>query len=184
MILTQYFLKKKIRKLAQNTSKRPHQYRSMNDVKTILFLCNSTDWDTCRVCIEKLKAMRKTVNTAVYSPTEKDVPTWVSNYLLLRGDRDVNIWGFPSHSTQKQFMHLPADLLIDFSGEEALPMHLMFLEHPSTFKVGAKQSENSIYDFSIVPPEENKNDIQYLFDQIFTYLQTIASIPVEEEEES
>jgi hypothetical protein len=180
MIITQYFLKKEIRHLTAKAAERPHQYLSFGDVSEILFICHTKDWDKCRGCIEKLKSMKKTVHTAVYAPTEKDVPVWVSNYLLLCGDRDVNIWGYPLSGIQKQFFHLPADLIIDFAGEEALPMHYLFLKHPSFFKTGIKQSDNKIYDFSIIPPEEN-NDIPYLFNQIVDYLKTITSIQIPSE---
>ncbi|MDR3266466.1 MAG: hypothetical protein LBT24_02735 [Tannerella sp.] len=180
MIITQYFLKREIRNLTEKASERPHQYMSFGDVSKILFICHTKDWDVCRKCIEKLKSMKKTVTIAVYAPTEKDVPTWVSNYLLLRGDKDVNIWGFPSYSIQKQFFHLPADLIIDFAGEEALPIHYLFLKHPSFFKVGVKQSDNKVYDFSIIPAEEN-SDIPYLFNQIIDYLKIITSIQAPEE---
>ncbi len=174
MILTNYFLKKEIRKLTGNASKRPHQYRSLKEIKNILIICDTKDWDATRNCIEKLRSMNKTVNTAIFSPTAKDVPTWYSNYLLLRADKDVNIWGFPEKSIQKQFYSLPADLIIDFSGETSLPMFYMFLQHPSTFKTGIKRSEKPVYDFSIIPPEKN-NDLQYLFEQLLNYLQSITS---------
>jgi hypothetical protein len=174
MILTNYFLKKEIQKLILRASDRPHLYRSLNDVKTILFICDAKDWDTGRHCVERLKSMNKTVNTAIYAPTAKDVPTWYSNYLLLRADKDVNIWGFPDKNLQRQFNCLPADLLLDFTGEQSPPMYYLFLQHPSTFKVGIKRSENSRYDFSIIPPED-KNDFQYFFDQLLSYLQSITS---------
>ncbi|MDR1115187.1 MAG: hypothetical protein LBL33_03385 [Tannerella sp.] len=174
MILTNYFLKKELQKLILKASGRPHLYRSLNDVKHILFICDAKDWDRGRHCIEKLRSMNKTVNTAIYAPTAKDVPTWYSNYLLLRADKDVNIWGFPDRVIQKQFNCLPADLILDFSGEQSLAMYYMLLQHPSTFKAGIKHSENSRYDFSIIPPE-NKNDFQYYFDQLLSYLQSITS---------
>jgi len=174
MILTNYFLKKEIKKLTVKASDRPHQYRSIDDVKHILFICDAIDWDIGRHCVEKLKSMNKIVSTAIYSPTEKEVPTWYSNYLLLRADKDVDIWGFPDKSIQKQFLHLPADLLLDFSGERSSAMFYLFLQHPSTFKAGIKRSDSSVYDFSIIPPED-KNDFQYLFDQLLNYLKSITS---------
>ena len=174
MILTNYFLKKEIRKLIAKASCRPHQYRSMDDVKSILFICNAKDWDTGRHCVEQLKSMGKNISTAIYAPTEKEVPTWYSNYLLLRADRDVDIWSFPDKSIQKQFLHLPADLLLDFSGEQFTAMNYLFLQHPSTFKAGIKRTVNSVYDLSIIPMED-KDDFQYLFDQLLNYLKTITS---------
>jgi len=174
MVLTNFFLKKEIQKLNQKASERPHQYRSMDDIKTVLFLCDSKDWDVVRSCIEKLRLMKKTVNTAIFAATKSDVPTWYANYLLLRADRDVNFLGFPDLSLQKQFYHLPADLIIDFSGAKSMPMYYMCLKHPSTFKAGIKHADETAYDFSIIPPDEKLN-IPYLFDQLINYLKTINS---------
>ena len=179
MVLTNYFLKRDIQKLIRKSSERPHQYRSLDDVKNILFICKSKDWDTARGCIEKLRSMKKTVNTAIFAETSNDVPTWYSHYLLLRADKDVNLFGFPDKSLQAQFYQLPADLLIDFSGDSSLSMYYMFLKHPSTFKAGIKCSETSAYDFSIIPPSEESNNLLYLFNQIISYLQTINSKPIE-----
>jgi hypothetical protein len=119
--------------------------------------------------------MKKTVNTAIFAETSKDVPTWYANYLLLRADRDVDWWGFPDKALQAQFYHLPADLIIDFTGIKSLPMYYMFLKHPSTFKAGIKHSEESAYDFSIIPPPDESENLVYLFNQIISYLQTINS---------
>ena len=174
MILTNYFLKKEMCKLLRKTSERPHQYRSLNDINNILFLCDSKDWNTIRSCIEKLKSMNKTVHTAIYASNHKDVPTWYSNYLLLRADKDVNFFGFPDSVIQKQFYNLPADLLIDFTGKDSTYMYYMCLKHPSTFKAGIKHTEDTIYDFAIIPPDDN-NNIPFLFDQLINYLKTISS---------
>jgi hypothetical protein len=179
MLLTNYFFRKEIEKLARKAADRPHQYRSIADVKSILFVCDAKDWDMGRHCIERLKTLKKTVHTAIYAPTEKDVPTWYSNYLLFRADRDVTIWGFPESSIQKQFNDLQADLILDFSGERSPAMYYLVLQHPSTFKTGIKRSAHSVYDFSIILSEENDN-LAYLFDQIFNYLQSIPSKPLDE----
>jgi len=174
MILTNYFIKKEIQKLIRKASERPHQYRSLNDINNILIICDSKDWNIIRSCIEKLKLMKKTVNTTIFATSKKDVPTWYSNYLLIRADRDVNLLGYPDHALQKQFYSFPADLLIDFSRVQASSLHYMFLKHPSTFKAGIKHSEDVTYDFSLIPPDDNA-DLQFIFDQLITYLTTIKS---------
>ena len=174
MVLTNYFLKKEIQKLRCKASERPHQYRSLNDIKQVLFICDSKDWDIIRGCIERLRAMNKTVHTAIFATSKKDVPTWYSNYLLLRADINVDLLGFPDKTLQKQFYNLPADLLIDFSRSQSSPLYYMLLKHPSTFKAGIKYSEDSAHDFSIIPPEDNHTLI-YIFDQLINYLTTISS---------
>lgn len=205
MVLTNYILKKEIKRLIRKASERPHQYRSLNDIKHVLFICDSKDWNTVRSCIEKLKAMNKHVNTAIFATSKKDVPTWYSNYLLLRADRDVGWLGFPDKTLQKQFYCLPADLLIDFSSSQVSPLYYMFLKHPSTFKAGIKYSEDSAYDLAIVPTNEAdeadeagegrearesgkanetndagiKQTLPYLFNQLVSYLSTVNSKPEE-----
>ena len=174
MILTNYFFNKELQKLIDRASDRPHQYRSFSNIKSILFICDAKDWDTARHCVEKLKSLDKKVNTVVFAPSEKDVPTWYSNYLLLRAYKDIDIWGFPDKGLQKQFYNLQADLILDFSREKSVSMYYMTLKHPSIFKAGIKRSESSIYDFSIIPPND-KCDFQYLFDQLISYLQSITS---------
>ena len=174
MVLTNYFLKKEIKKLICQASERPHQYRSMNDIKHILFICDSKDWDMTRSCIEKLKTMNKTVHTAIFATSKNDLPTWYSNYLLLRADHDVDFLGFPLTSLQKQFYQVQADLLIDFSSSQSSPLYYMLLKHPATFKAGIKYSKDSAHDFSIIPPEGD-HTILYLFDQLLNYLMTINS---------
>ena len=174
MVLTNYFLRKEIKKLIDKASERPHQYRSLNDIRQVLFICDSKDWDVIRSCIEKLKAMKKTVHTAIFATSKKDLPTWYSNYLLLRADQDVDFWGFPNHALQKQFYSIPADLLIDFTGSQSSPLYYMLMKHPSTFKAGIKYSNDSAHDFSIIPPEDNQS-LVFLFDELINYLTTINS---------
>jgi hypothetical protein len=147
----------------------------MNDIKSILLICNSKDWDIIRSFIEKLRLMNKTVHTAIFAPTKKDVPPWYSDYQLLRADKDVNLFGFPDKILRKQFNNVHADILIDFVGVQATSMYYMILKHPSTFKAGIKHSEDSIYDFSIIPPLEEKDNLLFLFDQIVKYLKIINS---------
>ncbi|MDR2472506.1 MAG: hypothetical protein LBD53_02925, partial [Tannerella sp.] len=155
MIQIDYFIKKEISRLAANAAKRAHCYRSINDIKTVLFICDSIDWNEARGCIDSLKSMGKTVHTAVFSPSSKDVPTWISNYLLLRGDKDVNIWGYPDKSIKQQFIALHADMIINLSNENNLAMHYLYLQHPSTCKVGIKHSDMSAHDVAIVPDVDN-----------------------------
>lgn len=174
MILTNYFLKKEIRKLTGLAAKRPHQYYSIDDIKNILLICDTKDWEKMRHAVERLRRMEKMVNTVIFSPSEKEVPTWYSNYLLLCADKDVNLWGFPEKKIQQQFNGLTADIIMNFSGEESLAVHYLYLQHPSKFKAGIKYSDSSEHDFSIVPTDGTR-DVEYLFAQLLDYLKTIAS---------
>jgi hypothetical protein len=174
MVLTNYFLKKETERLIRLAPERPHQYRSMSDVKDVLFVCNSEDWEQARACIEKLRAMKKNVGIAIYSPTSKEVPTWYAKYTLLKGDADVTLWGFPAREIQHEFNCQKADLLLDFTGETSAVMYYLVLQHPATFKCGVKRSPKSEYDLAIIQPEKEES-LTFFFEQIVKYLQLISS---------
>ena len=54
MILTTHFLNKKIRSLAKNATTREHCYRSMDDIRYVLIMCEARDWKAIEPCIDTL----------------------------------------------------------------------------------------------------------------------------------
>lgn len=175
MILSKQFLNKKIRKLSEESAARVHCYRSLNDVKYILVICEAKDWKTVASCVETLKAMGKTVHVCVYTQKQEDTPIWDYAYLLVEAGKDINLWGFPHKSIRNQLNGLSVDLLIDLTSGKVPVMRYLMLQQPATFKVGAKRpSEEDMYDLSIVM-KGDAFDIPFLFGQILIYLQAIRS---------
>lgn len=175
MILTKHFLYKKIRKLSKQAATRTHYYRSMDDVKYVLVVCEAKDWKAVSSCIETLKAKGKTVHVCVYTQKQEETPIWDYAYLLVEAEKDTNIWGFPHKNIMNQLNGLTVDLLIDLTSENVPVMRYLVLQQPATFKVGAKHpSEEDMYDLSIVM-KEGVYDIPFLFGQILNYLQAIRS---------
>ena len=175
MILTKKFLNKKIQKLSQESATRVHCYRSLNDVKYILVMCEAKDWKSVASCVENLKAMGKTVHVCVYTQKQEDTPIWDYAYLLVESGKDLNLWGFPHKSVRNQLNGLSVDLLIDLTSGKVPIMRYLVLQQPATFKVGAKRpSEGDMYDLAIVTKEDTY-DIPFLFGQILIYLQAIRS---------
>ena len=175
MILTRYFLFKKIEALSKSASVRPHCYRSLNDIKFILILCEAKNWKSVYQCIETLKSMGKSVHVCIYTKKSDEVPIWDYAYLLVEAEKDINLWGFPDKNIKNQLKGLTVDMLLDLTSGETPAMRYLMLQHPASFKVGAKRSsEENFYDFSIIM-KEDMHDISFLFRQILNYLQTIRS---------
>lgn len=175
MILTRHFLYKKIRKLSTAAAARTHFYRSMDDVKYVLVVCEAKDWKAVAPCIDKLKGMGKTVHVCVYTQKQEDTPIWDYAYLLVESGKDINLWGFPHKNIMNQLNGLSVDLLMDLTSGNVPVMRYLVLQQPATFKVGAKRpSEDDMYDLSIVM-KQDVYDIPYLFGQILNYLQVIRS---------
>ena len=155
MILTTHFLNKKIRSLAKNATTREHCYRSMDDIRYVLIMCEARDWKAIEPCIDTLK------KKGAFLPVEEG--------------KDVDMWGFPDKNMRTQLNNLTVDLLLDLTSEEVPVMRYLMLQHPSAFKVGAKREQGmDLFDLSIVM-KDDVHDIPFLFRHIMTYLEAIRS---------
>jgi hypothetical protein len=164
-----------MRSLTKAAASRQHCYRALNDVQYVLLLCEAKDWQTISPCINHLKAQGKTVHVCVYIRKNDETPIWDYAYLLVEAESDVDLWGFPKRNIRNQLNSLMVDMLIDFTGSEQTVMRYLMLQHPSTFKVGAKYpADENMYDLSIVMKNDAR-DIPFLFDQILNYLHAIRS---------
>jgi len=175
MILTKYFLLKKIEALSINASIRPHCYRSWDDIRYVLVFCEAKNWKSVYACIGTLKSLGKSVNVCVYTRKTDETPIWDYAYLLVEAEKDINIWGFPDKNIKSQLNGIKVDLLLDLTSGEIPVMHFLMLQHPASFKVGAKRSsEENYHDLSIIM-KEGMHDVSFLFEQIMNYLQVIRS---------
>ena len=175
MILTKHFLLKKIEALSKSASIRPHCYRSLSDIKYILVLCEAKNWKSVYPCIETLKSFGKVVNVCVYINKTDETPIWDYTFLLVEAEKDINLWGFPGKNIRNQLNGIKVDMLLDLTDGETPAMRFLMLQHPASFKVGAKRSpEENFYDLSIIM-KEGLHDISFLFGQIINYLQVIRS---------
>jgi hypothetical protein len=152
------------------------RYRELDETRHILILCDMSDWKAVEACIHRLKAMKKSVHVCVYALKQDPTRIWDYGYLLVEAKKDIDFWGFPKKYILDQLRHLPADMLLDLTGAGSPPaLRYLMLQHPATFKVGAKYvSDRNWYDFSIVM-EDGTHDIPFLFQQILNYLQMIRS---------
>lgn len=182
MILTNYFLKKKIRRLAGGRSERAGYYRTFQDVQHILVFYDVRDRETVAACVESLRKLHKEVigcmlvSSGAPSSSSSLANTGVSTSAFSADypvsiAKSLNMWGFPSHTVRREIDALPADLLIDLTRQHCYAMQYLVLRHPSRFKVGPKREGLELYDLSILLAE--RDDTAYLFKQILFYLQSI-----------
>jgi hypothetical protein len=119
--------------------------------------------------------MGKTAHVCIYTKKTDETPIWDYAYLLVEAEKDINLWGFPEMNIRKQLNSLTVDMLLDLTSGENPAMRYLMLQHPASFKAGAKRSpEENFYDFSIIM-KEDKHDISFLFGQILNYLKIIRS---------
>ena len=172
MILTNYFLKRKLKTLIAQLTKRKRVFYSLKEAHRILVIYDSKERDALEPCVETLRMLRKKVTTCLFvssgSPQSKE-----EGYLYVNGQKDIDIWGFPTQAKCKEINSCQADILIYMGLDNNYTLQYLMLQHPCLFKVGARQDGPEIFDLSILVTK--KADLRFLFGQILFYLQTIRA---------
>jgi len=172
MILSNYFIKKKVVKMAAGAAKRKHCFRSLKEAHDILIFFEAKDEDKIEPCLETLRMLKKNVQVCLY--VSRKIPLAANDdYLMIYENKTIDSFGFPTLALCRKVNEIKADVLIDLTSGSCYPMKYLMLQHPSCFKVGLKRKEQDMYDFSLSVTD--RDDLMYLFGQIIFYLQTIRS---------
>lgn len=195
MILTNYFIRKRMNSLGGASPRREGYFRSFQEVRHILVFYDGRDREPVALYMEKLRKLQKEVRGCVLvsSAPVPTVETTSGDRVAASGQaavsrrvpasdqmpadypvslsKSLNVWGFPSEATRRAIDALPADLLIDLTRRHCYAMQYLVWRHPSRFKVGPKRAGLDLYDLSILPVD--RDDTAYLSDQILFYLQAI-----------
>ena len=171
MRLTNHFIRKKVKDLA-GAPKRHSHFCTLKEARHILVLFNAEDRDIVEPCLETLRMLHKQIDVCVYVAGDT-VPEMDPAYTVIHGKTDLDIWYIPKNEIQKKFCACNADILIDLTRGDNYVIQYLLLQHPGTFKVGARSSELDLYDLTISVTENA--DIKHIFGHILFYLQTIRS---------
>ncbi|MCC8155176.1 MAG: hypothetical protein LIP01_13890 [Tannerellaceae bacterium] len=172
MILTDYYLRRKINSLAKNAPKRDHRYCTIEQAGDILISYSIEDKEVVHRYMEKLRVLGKNVSGCIYIPKNK-IHKPDSTCLQVKEGNDTNLLMLPRAELMIKFTELPADILIDLSRPTDHIIHYMVLYHPAKLKVGRKMEGVSLYDISLIENEEDT--VEKLSEDILFYLQTIRS---------
>lgn len=171
MKLTNHFIRKKVKALA-GAKKRQSHFCTLKDARHILVLFNAEDSEFVEPCLETLRMMHKHINVCMYVSGET-VPEVDPSYMVIHAKTDLDMCYMPNNEVVKKFNARDADILIDLTRANNYVMQYLLLQHPGTFKAGARSSELDLYDLTISVTE--KADIKHIFGHILFYLQTIRS---------
>ena len=169
-MITNFFIKHKVRKLADKDRRGSRRSLPFDQVKSVLILYNATDHEALQKGFKVITAEHKQLHTCLFveaEPLEEEV----QKSAIIIEKKQLSSWGFPSEEVVKQLSAVSADLLIDLTRPSCYPMQYLALRHPSTFKVGLKYPGQEWYDMGLLVAE--RNDMAYLFEQILFYLHAI-----------
>lgn len=171
MILSYYFIRKRVQELLKHPPARRRRFFAWNEVKSLWLVYLQEDSTEAEACVAQLKAMGKTVRCLVFA---RNAPAAsLEEEVRCRCTKaDLNLWAFPSEAVEKRFCAEACDMLLDLVPDEILPLQYLEAKHPAPFKIGIKKASGGLYDFAL---EASKRDIRYIFTQILFYLQTFRS---------
>ncbi|MCC8170757.1 MAG: hypothetical protein LIP00_03030 [Parabacteroides sp.] len=172
MILTHYFIKRKINRLLLS-ARRNRRFKTISEIQNVLLLCHAEDAKEVEQCAVRLKKEGKKVAICMYETTAAASRNDDSDTFYVCPAQDVTVWGFPESSVMQQVAACNPDIVIDLTRKKEYVMQYLLLRSECDFKAGIRSEENAFYDFS-VSATENK-ELSYLFEQIIFYLQTIRS---------
>lgn len=169
MIISKYFIKRKINALAQSKH-RIRRFKSWSEINRVVLFYHTAESEIVVKCIDTLKKMGKTVFLCSYGNT---IPENNEGNLHLQPQKGVNCWGYPQDSALKILNDFKPDILVDLTMKQCCVLQYLFLQCNCDFKTGIKKENQKLFDFAISVTEST--DINYLFNQIIFYLQTIRS---------
>lgn len=171
MILSYYFIRKRVQELLRNPIARRRRFFAWGDVKRIWVVYLQEDNAEAEACVARLRAMGKEVRCLVFAREASALPPKAEARLVCT-KADLNLWAFPSEAVEKGFCAEACDVLLDLVPDENLPLQYLEGKHPAPFKLGVKKASGGLYDFAL---EVSKRDISYIFEQMLFYLQTFRS---------
>lgn len=172
MKLTNHIIRKKIKALAGQPVKRRSYFCTLKEARQVLVLFDAEDRDVVEPCLETLRKLHTQINVCVYVAGDT-VAELDPSYMVIQAKTDTDIWYMPTDEVLTKFNACNADILIDLTRRNNYVMQYLLLQHPGTFKVGARSNNLDLYDLTISVTEEA--DIKQLFGHILFYLQTIRS---------
>lgn len=172
MKLTDYFIKKKINNLIQESPGRKHESRTVAKINHAIIMYQDTSRQAVLPVIEYFRQEKKQLTECIYLSAGGPDDKWPKDALLFDPVKQTNPLYYPHADLVKKFLALPADLLIDLTPPDCYLMHYLMLQHPCPFKVGIKYGEQTMHDLSL-SITDNK-DMRELAKQLLFYLQSVC----------
>lgn len=166
MIVSNYFLRKKINALVVSQAWKKTIFPSWNEIKDVLVVYSFKDIVSVEPCVNRLISMNKKVKRLIFVEDSKAVLSQDSQIVYVR-KKDLNAFGFPSETAINNVSALKADILIDLSLGYCFPLIYLELLNTSVLKVGPKRDDKTYYDFTIDVQKEK--DVLFLLDQVIFY---------------
>ena len=172
MTISNYFIKKKIKKLIDQTADHKPVFKAFDQIQSILVLYEMADFESLLPHIEHLKRSGKKVESFGYVRKEV-LPEVNDSYHFIVEKTDLSVKGIPADAALQKVLACKPDVIMDLTHAGCYAMQYLLVNHPCNFKIGIKKAERDLHDFSLLVTD--RDEFNYLFEQILFYLQNIRT---------
>ncbi|WP_251967711.1 hypothetical protein NEE14_001740 [Parabacteroides sp. AD58] len=171
MILSHYFIRKKILSILAQPATRQPKGLSLPEAEHILLVYTYPDKEEVEACLAQVKGKHQWTHLLF---SEVPVPeTALTSDTIVCTKKELDAKGFPPEALVEKVKSVKADLLIDLTTDVCYPLLYLVAQHTAGMKAGVKKPFGEFYDFSLALNSREK--ISYVWQQIVFYLQTFRT---------
>jgi len=166
-----FLLRRKIKQLVKH-SEREKAYHSLKEIKSVLVLFDTEDFDDANYFIQQMKKMGKKVKAFVFKD-KKDVNSYSNISYTIVTEKDMKneiLVQIANSLTDEKF-----DLVVDFTLKENLLLLYILVSVDAPLKVGFYKHALSVHDMVISFAPGLVQNVKELGKQLIHYLTIISS---------
>ena len=166
-----FFLRKKIRKIL-NLSERKKAYLNLKEIKSILVLFDTNNFDDANHFIQQMKKMNKKIKAIVFI-NKRDNSNYSNTSFTFVTEKDMkddSLLHVVNSLASEKF-----DLVVDLSLKENLLLLYILVSTNSPLKVGFYKHALSVHDMVISFAPGLVQNVKELGNQLIHYLTIISS---------
>jgi len=169
-----YLLRKKIKNILQN-SERKKAYLNLNEIKSILVLFDTENFDDANQFILQMKEMGKQTNVLAFK-SKKDSRNYDNtSYVFVTGKDMRELKGDSLVRIINSLTDEPFDLIVNFTLKENLLLLYVLVSTKSPLKVGFYKHDLPFHDIVISFAPGLAPTVKELGEQLVHYLTVISS---------
>lgn len=169
------FINSKLKKLYQNDKHRG-EFLNLRDIRTVLVLFDTADYEEADVLVEQLIKDGKQVQVYAYKDKKDEYDYSETPYKIIHSKEVTDWFDNKIDDIIEQIAAYRYDLLLDLSVKKNAVLEILSLSAQAKMKVGYKKEEQSPFDLSIINLDESGDKsllVRELGKQVFHYLSVI-----------
>jgi hypothetical protein len=168
-------IKGKLKRYYKNYS-REKCFLNLKDIRTVLILFNTSDFEEADAFVRKLKKLGKKVTVYAYKGKKDERDYSKTLYRIVTAKEAGNLFDNKMNEIVKELNKQNFDAVIDLTIRRNIPLEYLLAHSNAYIKAGLKKNDFPQYDLSITTlpnTESDKAKVKELGKQIVYYLHTI-----------